>query len=111
MINRQLQCLLSKFGVVIGLETIARSHPDDLALALALPSARLTGLIGPDWVGKSTLLGIIAAVRRIQSGRVEVLGHAMVAMTVRPGRSSRLSQGAAATASLRRAPARLDRGR
>ena len=40
-----------------------------------LPAGRLTGLIGPDGVGKSTLLGIIAGVRQIQSGRVEVLGH------------------------------------
>jgi len=42
---------------------------------LELPAGRLSGLIGPDGVGKSTLLGIIAGVRRIQSGRVEVLGR------------------------------------
>jgi ribosome-dependent ATPase len=35
----------------------------------------MSGLIGPDGVGKSTLLGIVAGVRRIQSGRVEVLGR------------------------------------
>jgi ABC-type sulfate/molybdate transport systems ATPase subunit len=90
-------------------ETIAGRQPDDLALEL--PSGRLTGLIRPDEVGKSKLLGIIAGVRQIQSGRVEVLGHAIVAMTVGPRRSSWLPQGAAATASLRRAPERLDRGR
>jgi ribosome-dependent ATPase len=44
-------------------------------VALELPTGRLSGLIGPDGVGKSTLLGIIAGVRRIQSGRVEVLGR------------------------------------
>ncbi|WP_296699651.1 ribosome-associated ATPase/putative transporter RbbA [Thiocapsa sp. UBA6158] len=44
-------------------------------VALELSAGRLTGLIGPDGVGKSTLLGIIAGVRQIQSGRVEVLGH------------------------------------
>ncbi|HSO82916.1 ribosome-associated ATPase/putative transporter RbbA [Thiocapsa sp.] len=44
-------------------------------VALELPAGRLAGLIGPDGVGKSSLLGIIAGVRQIQSGRVEVLGH------------------------------------
>jgi len=42
---------------------------------LVLPAGRMTGLIGPDGVGKSTLLGIIAGVREIQVGRVEVLGQ------------------------------------
>jgi ribosome-dependent ATPase len=34
----------------------------------------MVGLIGPDGVGKSSLLGIIAGARKIQSGRVSVLG-------------------------------------
>lgn len=42
---------------------------------LTLPAGHLTGVIGPDGVGKSTLLGIIAGVRRIQRGEVEVLGR------------------------------------
>ena len=33
---------------------------------LTLPAGRLSGLIGPDGVGKSTLLGLIAGVRQIQ---------------------------------------------
>jgi ribosome-dependent ATPase len=41
---------------------------------LTLPAGLLSGLIGPDGVGKSTLLGLIAGVRQIQAGRVEVLG-------------------------------------
>ncbi len=41
---------------------------------LELPAGRLVGLIGPDGVGKSTLLGLIAGVRVVQKGRVEVLG-------------------------------------
>jgi len=44
-------------------------------VALTLPAGRLSGLIGPDGVGKSTLLGLIAGVRRIQMGRVEVFGR------------------------------------
>jgi ribosome-dependent ATPase len=41
---------------------------------LDIPSRKMIGLIGPDGVGKSTLLGIIAGVRRIQTGKVTVLG-------------------------------------
>jgi ribosome-dependent ATPase len=44
-------------------------------VALELPAGRMSGVIGPDGVGKSTLLGIIAGVRRIQCGQVEVLGQ------------------------------------
>jgi ribosome-dependent ATPase len=47
------------------------------AVTLALPAGCLVGLIGPDGVGKSTLLGIIAGARRLQSGRVSVLGGDM----------------------------------
>jgi ribosome-dependent ATPase len=43
------------------------------AVTLALPAARMVGLIGPDGVGKSSLLGIIAGARQIQSGKVCVL--------------------------------------
>ena len=41
---------------------------------LELPVARMIGVIGPDGVGKSTLLALIAGVRKIQEGKVEVLG-------------------------------------
>ena len=37
------------------------------------PPAALSGLIGPDGVGKSSLLAIIAGARRIQAGRASVL--------------------------------------
>ena len=42
-------------------------------VTLTLPAGRLVGLIGPDGVGKSTLLAIVAGARRIQSGQVRVL--------------------------------------
>ena len=41
---------------------------------LDIASGRAIGLIGPDGVGKSTLLGLVAGVRRVQMGTVEVLG-------------------------------------
>ncbi len=43
-------------------------------ISLDFPSQKMIGLIGPDGVGKSTLLGIIAGVRKLQAGTVEVLG-------------------------------------
>jgi ribosome-dependent ATPase len=43
------------------------------AVTLTLPAGCMVGLIGPDGVGKSSLLGIIAGARKIQSGKVCVL--------------------------------------
>lgn len=63
-------------GAVARLSGIRHSYRDTEALAgieLALPAGCLVGLIGPDGVGKSTLLGLVAGVREIQAGRVEVL--------------------------------------
>src|SRR5262245_66114881 len=39
-----------------------------------IPSGCMVGLIGPDGVGKSTLMGIIAGSRKIQTGKAHVLG-------------------------------------
>jgi ribosome-dependent ATPase len=44
------------------------------AVTAEIPSGCMVGLIGPDGVGKSTLMGIIAGARKIQSGAVQVLG-------------------------------------
>jgi ribosome-dependent ATPase len=44
------------------------------AVSPTLPAGCLVGLIGPDGVGKSTILAIIAGARVIQSGSVIVLG-------------------------------------
>ncbi len=41
---------------------------------LVLPAGCMVGLIGPDGVGKSSLLALVSGARQIQSGRVEVLG-------------------------------------
>ena len=41
---------------------------------LEIPAGSMAGLIGPDGVGKSTLLGLVTAARAIQTGSVEVLG-------------------------------------
>ena len=44
------------------------------AVDLKIPSGGMVGFIGPDGVGKSSLLGLIAGVRKIQDGKLEVLG-------------------------------------
>lgn len=43
-------------------------------MTLDIPSGCVVGLIGPDGVGKSTVLALISGVRKLQSGSVEVLG-------------------------------------
>ena len=47
------------------------------ALDLGIPSGCMIGLIGPDGVGKSSLMSLLAGARVIQEGRVEVLGGDM----------------------------------
>ncbi|HUI14957.1 MAG TPA: ribosome-associated ATPase/putative transporter RbbA [Xanthobacteraceae bacterium] len=61
------------------------------AVSLELPAGCMVGLIGPDGVGKSTLLGIIAGARRIQSGQVEVLGGDMADAAHRDAVCSRIA--------------------
>ena len=53
------------------------------AVSLDLPSGCMVGLIGPDGVGKSSLLSLVAGARRIQEGRVEVLGGDMAEASFR----------------------------
>ena len=62
---------------VIRLEAVGLSYGKTRALdgiTLDIPSARMVGLIGPDGVGKSSLLSLAAGARAIQEGRVHVLG-------------------------------------
>lgn len=47
------------------------------AVSLDLPSGCMVGLIGPDGVGKSSLLSLVAGARMIQTGSVSVLGGDM----------------------------------
>jgi ribosome-dependent ATPase len=46
-------------------------------VTLDIPCGLTVGLIGPDGVGKSSVLGIAAGARKIQTGEVEVLGANM----------------------------------
>ena len=58
---------------------------------LSLPAGRLVGVVGPDGVGKSTLLSLIAGVRVVQSGRVEVFGSDIETAAIRPRIVSRIA--------------------
>src|SRR5215469_11246244 len=44
---------------------------------LDIPAGRVVGLIGPDGVGKSSLLSLVSGARAVQKGTVEVLGGNM----------------------------------
>ena len=59
----------------VGLTYVQTRALDDVTLEL--PAGRMVGLIGPDGVGKSSLLALVSGVRRKQAGRVEVLGGDM----------------------------------
>ncbi len=61
------------------------------ALTLAIPAGRMIGVIGPDGVGKSTLLALIAGVRRIQQGSVHALGGDLGVKAQREARRGRIA--------------------
>jgi ribosome-dependent ATPase len=63
----RLDGLSHRYGKTVALE----------AITLEIPQGASAALVGPDGVGKSTLLGLVAGAKRIQAGRVEVLGGDM----------------------------------
>ncbi len=46
-------------------------------VTLDVPAGKMVGVIGPDGVGKSTLLGLIAGARKIQTGSIEAFNGGM----------------------------------
>lgn len=67
-------------AAVASLEAVSHGYGRATALddvTLSVPAGCMAGLIGPDGVGKSTLLALVAGVRKIQSGNVRVLGGDM----------------------------------
>ncbi len=63
----RIEAVSHRFGKRIAL--------DDLSLEV--PDGCMAGLIGPDGVGKSTILSLVAGVRKIQSGKITVFGGDM----------------------------------
>lgn len=65
---------------VARLQGVTLRYKKTTALAdvtLDIPAGCMVGLIGPDGVGKSSLLALVAGARAVQQGRVEVLGGDM----------------------------------
>jgi ribosome-dependent ATPase len=65
---------------VARLEDVTLRYKDVTALdipRLEIPAGGIVGLIGPDGVGKSSLLSLVAGARALQAGRLEVLGRDM----------------------------------
>ncbi len=67
-------------NIVARLHGVTHRYGNTVALGgidLQIPGGCMVGLFGPDGVGKSTLLGLIAGARKLQTGSLEVLGGDM----------------------------------
>jgi ribosome-dependent ATPase len=68
--------MIGRAGSVARLEDVTQRYGATVALdavTLDLPAGCVVGFIGPDGVGKSSLLSIVAGARQVQSGNVFVL--------------------------------------
>nr|HML29753.1 ATP-binding cassette domain-containing protein [Hyphomicrobium sp.] len=63
----QLVNVTHRYGTTLALDSVS----------VDIPSGTLVGVIGPDGVGKSSLLGLISGVRKLQSGTLTVLNGSM----------------------------------
>ena len=63
----RLEGVSHRYGSVVALDGVT----------LDIPAGCLAGLIGPDGVGKSSLLGLVAGAKQIRAGRIDVLGGDM----------------------------------
>jgi len=61
------------------------------SISARFPASRLVGLIGPDGVGKSSLLAILAGAREIREGKVVVLGADISRAAARSGICPRIA--------------------
>lgn len=77
----RVEGLSHRYGTVAALDDVT----------VDLPAGKMLGLIGPDGVGKSTLLGLLAGARKIQDGRVDVLDGDMAVRDHREGVFSRIA--------------------
>lgn len=76
-----LEGVTHRYGKVVALD----------AVTLEIPSGRMIGVIGPDGVGKSTLLALVAGVRAIQQGSVHALGGDLGVKAQREARRGRIA--------------------
>jgi ribosome-dependent ATPase len=81
-------------GAVAKVEHVSHHYGTTVALndvSIEIPARRMIGVIGPDGVGKSTLLGLIAGVRVIQQGRVTVFDGDMADKAHRTAQGARIA--------------------
>ncbi|MBN9338483.1 MAG: ATP-binding cassette domain-containing protein, partial [Comamonadaceae bacterium] len=80
-------------GAVV-VEGLGHRYSSTVALrdvSLTLPAGASIALLGPDGVGKSTLLALVSGVKRVQQGRVRVLGQDIADPRKRSALSSRVA--------------------
>lgn len=78
----------------VHIEGLSHSYGKTLALTdinLEIAAGATVGLIGPDGVGKSTLLALIAGVKRLQRGRIHVLGGDLGRRKIRSALAPRIA--------------------
>jgi ribosome-dependent ATPase len=63
----RIEGITQRYGAAVALESVG----------IEIPAGCMAGLIGPDGVGKSSLLSIVAGARQIQTGKAFVLGGDM----------------------------------
>src|SRR5215470_15873928 len=81
-------------SVVAKVERVSHRYGTTVALddvTIEIPARRMIGVIGPDGVGKSTLLALIAGVRIIQQGRVTVFDGDMADKAHRSAQGARIA--------------------
>src|SRR5262249_19062103 len=81
-------------SVIAKIEHVSHHYGKTVALndvTIEIPACRMIGMIGPDGVGKSTLLGLIAGVRIIQQGRVSVFDGDMADKAFRTAQIARIA--------------------
>ncbi|MEF3076737.1 ribosome-associated ATPase/putative transporter RbbA [Methylobacter sp. Wu1] len=68
---------MSVAAPVVRVQGVSLRYGGTLALddlSLDIPAGRMVGLIGPDGVGKSSLMSLLTGARAMQAGRIDVLG-------------------------------------
>ncbi|WP_010200584.1 ribosome-associated ATPase/putative transporter RbbA [Psychrobacter sp. PAMC 21119] len=78
----------------VEINTVSHTYGKTVALdniSLNILQGSTVGLIGPDGVGKSTLLSLIAGVKVIQNGSVQVFGKDMAEKSAREALSKRIA--------------------
>lgn len=86
--------MADKNRLIVRIQGVTHSYKELHAVddvTLDIPSGLMVGLLGPDGVGKSTLLGLISGARKMQQGRLEVLSGDMASAAHRKAVGPRIA--------------------